>query len=134
MGSIATNKREVILYYNSETSLGKQAYGYVQASNKKILAIDISKTKITGMEWLEISEKLHIKLSKLINQEHHDFKKNYTTGISLNKEDWIKVLQKHPETLRCPILVNGKVFSLIETPSEIAKHLETEENPKNHLS
>ena len=127
MGSIATDKRQIILYYNSETSLGKQTYAYVQTSNKKILAVDISKTKITGMEWLEISERLNTILSKLVNQEHPDFTKNYTTGISLNKEDWIKVLQNHPETLRCPILANGKVFSLIETPSEVAELLESEE-------
>lgn len=128
MGTIATDKRKIILYYNSETSLGKQAYGFVQASNKKILAVDIYKTKVTGMQWLEISENLNTILSKLVNQEHPDFKNTYGSGISLDKEDWIKVLQNQPETMRCPILVNGKDFYLIETPSEIAKHLESEEN------
>jgi len=131
MGTIATNKRQIILYYHSETTLGKQAYAYLQASNKKILAVDISKTKITGMQWLEISENLNTILSKLVNQEHPDYRKNYTTGISLDKNDWIKVLQNHPETLRCPILANGKVFSLIESPSEISKLLESEEKHKD---
>lgn len=131
MGSIATNKREIILYYNSETSLGKQAYGFVQTSTKKILAIDISKTKLTGMEWLEIAEQLHTTISNLVNQDHPDFKHNYgDPGISLDEEDWIKVLQKHPETLRYPILVNGTVFSFVETPSDISKSLENEETSK----
>jgi arsenate reductase-like glutaredoxin family protein len=124
MGTIATDKREIILYYHSETSLGKQAYGFVQASNKKILAIDLDKTKVTGMQWLEISENLNTILSKLVNQEHPEFKTHYDSGISLDKEDWIKVLQNHPETLRCPILINGDNYYLIETPSEISKILE----------
>ncbi|MCX7547237.1 hypothetical protein OS188_04645 [Xanthomarina sp. F1114] len=130
MGTISTDKKKIILYYNSETPLGKQAYGFVQASSKKVLAVDISKTKITGTQWLEISENLHTILSKLVNQEHPDFKNNYGSGISLDKEDWIKVLQNKPKTLRCPILVNGKEFHLIETPSQITKHLESEENKK----
>lgn len=124
MGTIATDKRQLILYYHSETSLGKQAYAFAHASDKNILAIDISTTKITGTQWLEISENLNTILSKLVNQEHPDFKKYYKSGISLDKEDWIKVLQKHPDTLRCPILVDGKKFHLVETPSEISKYLE----------
>ncbi|MCX7550092.1 arsenate reductase family protein [Xanthomarina sp. F2636L] len=127
MGTIATDKRKIILYYHSENSLGKQAYGYLQASKKKILAIDISKTKVTGMQWLEISENLHTILSKLVNQDHPNFKDHYDSGITLDKEDWIKVLQNHPETLRCPILIDGNNYHLIETPSEISKHLEKED-------
>ncbi|GGG58414.1 arsenate reductase family protein [Bizionia arctica] len=126
MGTIATNQNQVILYYHSETSLGKQAYGFLQATNKKILAIDISKTKVTGMQWLEISENLNTILSKLVNQEHPNFKANFDSGINLDKEDWIKVIQNYPETLRCPILIDGDKYYLIEIPSEISKLLEKE--------
>ncbi|MGY0392836.1 arsenate reductase family protein [Bizionia sp. KMM 8389] len=127
MGTIATEKEKVILYYNSENSLGKQAYSYVNTSNRDVLAIDISKTKVTGTQWIEISEKLEKPLSNLINTEHPDFQKNYDTdNASLSEDDWIKILQNHPTSLRCPILVNGETFHLIETPSEISKYFDKE--------
>ncbi|WP_370098604.1 arsenate reductase family protein [Xanthomarina gelatinilytica] len=134
MGTIATDKKKLILYYHPETSIGKQAYAFALASNKKILAIDISKTKITGTQWLEISENLNTILSKLVNLEHPEFTNNYDSGLSLDKDDWIKVLQKHPETLRCPILVDGKNYHLIETPSKVSKLIEKEETAEDPRS
>ncbi|SFN74241.1 Arsenate reductase, glutaredoxin family [Bizionia echini] len=128
MGTIATDNGKVILYYNSENSLGQQAYAYVNASDRGILAIDISKTKVTGTQWAEIAANLNTNLSGLVNQEHPDFKNNYKTeDASLSNDDWIKVLQNHPSSLRCPILIDGKTFHFIETPSEISKYFDKEE-------
>ncbi|WP_231931321.1 MULTISPECIES: arsenate reductase family protein [Bizionia] len=128
MGTIATNNRKVILYYNSETSLGQQAYAYVNTTNRGILAIDISKTKVTGTQWAEIATNLNTTLGGLVNQEHPDFKNSYNTDkASLSEDDWIKILQNHPSSLRCPILVDGKNFHFIETPSEISKYFDKEE-------
>lgn len=127
MGTIATNKKKLTFYYHPESSIGKQAYVFALASNKKNLAINISKTKITGTQWLEISENLNIILSKLVNQEHPEFTKNYDSGLSLDKNNWIKVLQNHPETLRCPILVDGKNYHLIETPYKVINLFENVE-------
>ncbi|EGV44358.1 hypothetical protein BZARG_741 [Bizionia argentinensis JUB59] len=127
MGTIATDNEKVILYYNSENTIGKQAYAYVSTSNRDVLAIDTSKTKVTGMQWLEIASRLKTSLSGLVNQEHPDFQNNYKTeNASLSEEDWIKVLQNHPNSLRCPILVDGKNFHFIETPSEISKYFDKE--------
>lgn len=128
MGTIATDNGKVILYYNSADSLGKQAYAYVNSTNRGILAIDISKTKVTGTQWAEIATKLQTTISGLVNQEHPDFKNTYKTeNASLSEDDWIKVLQNHPSSLRCPILVDGKNFHFIETPSEISKYFDKEE-------
>jgi arsenate reductase-like glutaredoxin family protein len=70
----------------------------------------------------------------LVNQEHPEFTNNYDSGLSLDKDDWIKVLQKHPETLRCPILVDGKNYHLIETPSKVSKLIEKEETAEDPRS
>ncbi|TYB77099.1 arsenate reductase family protein [Bizionia myxarmorum] len=132
MGTIATDNGKVILYYNSEDSLGKQAYGFVNASNRGILAIDISKTKVTGTQWADIATHLNIPISGLVNQEHPDFSNKYNTeNASLSADDWIKVLQNEPNTLRCPILVDGKKFHFIETPSEISKFFDKEEKSED---
>ena len=51
MGVISTDENEIKLFFNSDSSIGKQIQAYVSASERKILTIDISKTKVTGTQW-----------------------------------------------------------------------------------
>ncbi|WP_452228787.1 MULTISPECIES: arsenate reductase family protein [unclassified Lacinutrix] len=113
------------LYYSSNSSLGKQTLAYVSASKKEILAIDLSKTKLTGTQWIEIAEALDTTLSSLVNQNHPDFTKNYgEKEIHLSNEDWIKVLHKNPEVLKGSIVMVNHSFYLLETPTDFIKYFE----------
>jgi len=127
MSSIATNKNQVTLYYNSKTSLGKQTLSYVESSEKPLKTIDISKTKVTGTQWSTIADKLNTTIDKLINTAHPDFKNEYDTKPSLSQQDWIKVLIASPQVLKCSILISEKNYYLVETPSMILKLLNVEE-------
>ena len=127
MGVISKDNRQIKLYYNSETTLGKQTIAYINASKKKILTIDISKTKITGSQWLEIVEKLNMHISELVNQKHPNFVKIYgDKEVSLTEEDWLKLIEKYPIVVAYPIVLNGKHFLQIKTPSDFAKYLDLE--------
>lgn len=124
MGVISKDNRQIKLYYNSQSSLGKQTRAYIEASGRKILTIDISKTKVTGTQWLEITDKLNIKISELVNQKHPDFVKIYgDKELALEQEDWLKLIEKHPIIINYPIVINGKEFLQIKSPSQFAKHL-----------
>lgn len=123
MGTISTNKNMITLYYNSQTALGKQTYPYVKAADKKVLAIDISKTKVTGTQWATIAENLKVSIGDLINNEHPDFTKNYETSAHFDSEDWIKVLNANPDTLKCPIIIVGESYYLLKTPSDFVKYM-----------
>jgi len=125
MGIISKHKNMIKLYYSSNSSLGKQTLAYVSASKKEILAIDLSKTKLTGTQWMEVAEALDTTLSSLVNQNHPDFTKIYSEKeIQLSNEDWIKVLHKNPEVLKGSILMVNNSFYLLETPIDFIKHLE----------
>lgn len=127
MGVISKNNRQIKLYYNSKTALGKQTIAYVNASEKKILTIDISKTKVTGTQWLEIVNKLNIDISELVNQNHPDFVKIYgDKEVDLSEDDWLKLIEKKPIVVTYPIVINGKQFLQIKTPSDFAKYLDQE--------
>lgn len=134
MGSIATNKNQVTLYYNSNNSIGKQSLAYLNSSLRSINSIDISKTKVTGKQWLEITSNLNVSLTDLVNQTHPDFKSEYENVNDLSREDWIKILQNKPQVLSYPILIVNKSYHLIETPSKIAKLLESEEKSQDARS
>lgn len=124
MGIIASNDNEIKLYYSGNTSLGKQTYAYVSASVKKVLGIDVSKTKVTGSQWAEIATGLNISVGELINTEHPDFIKSYgEEKIDLAARDWLRVLNKHPETLAYPVMILGDAFHVLKTPSEFMKYM-----------
>ncbi|MFD2290000.1 arsenate reductase family protein [Mariniflexile gromovii] len=121
---IATNNNEIKLYYSSETSIGKQTYAYVVSSEKKVLGVDISKTKVPGSHWVEIADGLNIEIQKLINMEHPDFIKQYGDKcIDLDQHDWLRILEKHPETLAFPVVIMEGKFIAIHSPSDFAKYL-----------
>ena len=127
MGVIATNNRELNLYYNDNSSIGMQTLAFVQASKKKVLAVDLSKTKVTGTQWAELADLLGISIKDLINTEHPDFIKLYGKDNDLEgDDDWIKVLQKNPSVVTQPILVNGNKAMQVNTPSDIMVFLDAE--------
>ncbi len=126
MGVISTDKNKITLIYNSEETLGKQTYGYVSASKKDILAIDTSKTQITGTQWLEIAEKLGLDISDLVQKEYPNYQGLYDPKTSLKTEDWLKLIKKNPKIIRRPILILGEQFYQIENPSDFVKYIEAD--------
>ena len=60
MGVIATNKNQNILIYSSDNSIGKQAIAYLEDSKNKVFTIDVTKTKVSGTQWLEIFQNLKL--------------------------------------------------------------------------
>lgn len=124
MGVISKDNKKITLYYHSATRLGKQTLGYVEASKRKLLPVDISKTKVTGTQWAEIADNLNMEVSDLIDREHPDFVKKYgAEPIDLDQHDWMKILEKNPEVLTYPIVVNGNEYLQIRNPSDFAKYL-----------
>lgn len=124
MGVISTNQNEVKLYFHSGSSIGKQIEAYVSASERKVLTIDISKTKVTGTQWTELAAGLGIEISDLINKEHPDFVQNYGEHVDLEAEDWLKVLDKHPEVLSTPVAIIGNRYVQLNSPSDFIKYFE----------
>ncbi len=124
MGVISEDDNKITLYYHSGTNIGKQTLGYVEASKRKLLVVDISKTKVTGTQWAEIADNLGIRISDLIDQDHPEFVKNYgSEHIDLDQQDWMKILEKTPEVLINPIVVNGNEYLQIKNPSDFATYL-----------
>lgn len=125
MGVISENNRKITLYYNAKATIGKQTFAYVSVSKKEILAIDISKTKVTGTQWLQLAEKLNVTMADLVETAHPDFVKHYgSEAVDFNDEDWIKIIQQHPEVVQYPIVINGETYVQIKNPSDFVKFIE----------
>lgn len=125
MGVIAKSNREITLYYNSESQIGKQGYAYAQSSDKKVRGIDISKTKVTGTQWSELAENLHIPIKDLIDTEHPDFIKEYgEEPVSMEDHDWLKIIQHSPKLVTYPIVIMGEEYHQLTSGADLKKYLE----------
>lgn len=123
MSVISTNKNTNKLFFNSQSSLGKQVLGYLQASDHELLPIDILQTKVTGTQWKELADGLHKSIGELVDKQHPTFTENYDEDLDLDENDWIKILNKHPEVLAYPILIFGEKYLQIKNPSDIVELL-----------
>lgn len=124
MTLISTHKNMIKIYYSSESSIGKQTYGYDNASFKDLLAIDVIKTNVTGTQWKELAEKLGVSIGDLVDQNHPAFTKTYNTDTNLDEVGWIKILNNNPEVLNFPIVILGNAYYQIKNPSDIEKYLD----------
>src|SRR5690606_21035910 len=127
MGVIAKNKNEIRFYYSSESSVGKQVLGFIHSSDKKVLDIDISKTKVTGTQWAEIARGLDKEIRELIDTSHPDFIHHYGRDVQMDDgHDWLKILENTPSVLQRPIIVNGDRYIQIFAPPDVKKFLDEE--------
>lgn len=116
--------KQITVYYNSESSVGKQARAFIQAFDKEVLEIDVLKSKVTGTQWIEITDKLGISVKNLINTKHSKFLKEYGEGpMNFSEEDWIKILQKNPELLYGTVTIMGQNIYHYINPSDFIKHM-----------
>ena len=125
MGVIAMDKKQITLYYSSKNSLGKQLNAYVESSAKKHLTIDISKTNVTGTQWVELADGLGKNISDLVNIEHPDFKTAYgEEDINLDDNGWLKVLDNNPSLLNNAVIIIGKEFIELKSASDFKQYME----------
>ncbi|MCM5663309.1 arsenate reductase family protein [Galbibacter mesophilus] len=121
MSILATNDRQITFIFNPSTKLGRECQAYVASSDAKILAIDLTKTKIADTEWVEIAERLGRTVPELIPTDHPAFTNTYGENVKLDDDDALKVLNKNPETLVYPIAIRGEKAVMAHSFSDILK-------------
>lgn len=108
MGALARSDREIILFYDSQSELGKKCRAQAESSGLSVKIVDLLNEKVTGTEWLEIAELLGKNVQDLIDQEHPIFKELYgDEKVEVDENGAIAILEKHPETLVFPIAIRG---------------------------
>lgn len=118
MSLFSDNKNQVTCIYNGSNDIHKQTYAYINASRKKLLALDISKTNITGSQWAEIAQRLGKDIFELIN-----FNSINESRDSISKEDGIKILCRNPEALLGTIILNNDIARQITNPSKVMEFI-----------
>ena len=123
-GILARDENQLILIYNSNTQMGKEARGYVDNSEDPLLAIDIAKTNLGDTVWVDIAAGVGCPLSELLSPEHPEAPdvedEEYST------DDWLKILNNSPDIFQKPIIIKGDRFRQLSTPSEALQFIEVD--------
>jgi arsenate reductase-like glutaredoxin family protein len=124
MSIISTHPNMNKIYYSSESSISKQTLAYLNASFKELLAIDVTKTNVTGTQWKDLAEHLDMNISDFVDKDVFNFSAYKGADTELSETDWIKVLNNNPEVLTRPIIIIGTDYHLIKNPSDVDKLLD----------
>ncbi|WP_290253579.1 arsenate reductase family protein [Aequorivita aurantiaca] len=124
MGVIARNENQLTLIYSSNTRVGKRAYAYLNGLDKKFLDIDISKTKVSDTQWVEIADALGVKVGDLVDKKEVELAIDSTTEFGTN--DWLKIIQNNDKVIQFPIVIKGKITRQITSSTDLLEYYEVD--------
>lgn len=117
--SIATNERQLVLVYNSAIKNHREILAYAVSTGKQVHSIDLSKATIAATAWAEIADLLKWEVTNFIKADHATFIEKYGKDHNVNNDDAIRFLQKDPEMLIFPIIIQGERAKEVKIYSEV---------------
>ena len=114
------------IYYGNDDYKDPQIEARAKAENVKVLPIDVTKTKLTGTQILQMAEKLNVDVSEMVNKNVKDYD-SIVTGKSYDKEGWLNILLENPILIR-PMAERGKRMVFLDTAFDIRKIAKNDQN------
>lgn len=127
--TLATDNKELIVIYTSESSIAKQTLGYVKSSESALNLRNISDSGLTGTQWSEVADLLGRSIDKMVAKNHPDVAP-LLNNATLSDTDWIHFIQHNPVAIQRPILIQGTKAVQIKTPSEAMRFIEEVDAPE----
>ena len=111
---------ELFLFYNPQTTVGRQTKALAVDICSHINEIDSVREKLSAMYWKEIVGMLGIQPDDLLDHSHEDYKakvqdKEYTMS------GWLDVLSHYPHLVKAPIAIYHGKAALCLTPTDIMR-------------
>lgn len=113
-----SNSRELLLYYNSESSSDRKTLAYAKSAIPYLKSYNHSKASCTTTNWKMILDALALHPKDLLNKAHPDYKSTIK-GREFTNEGWLNVLSRNPQLIKAPIAIKGKNARLCLTPTDI---------------
>ncbi|WP_179334953.1 arsenate reductase family protein [Winogradskyella costae] len=131
MGVISRDKKQINCIYASDSDFGKQLEGYLKASGKDILMININETMPTPTQWQELSTDLNIGIDNFL-----DFSKikNIDNDSKFDANDYVTILENNPKAFQGAIIINGEKTTHITTVTEVLKYFDVDSADIKHTS
>lgn len=121
MGIFSEDEREITCVYNGENYTDQQTLAYLKASEKSLLDIDITKTKVTGTQWADLASRLNKSINNLLNEQEVEGDLS-----AFNENDCITLLREEPKVLNGAIVFTADKAKQVKNPSTVLEFIETD--------
>ncbi len=111
---------ELFIYFDPETSTGKQSRAYARSISNNVNEVNFHKTKLTTTLWKEIVNMLGLRPKDLLDKSHWEYQRRIA-GNAFTMSGWLEVLQRNPAMLKGPIVIYKKKAILLKKPTDILK-------------
>lgn len=113
-----TNRREILIYYNSESSADRKTVAYAQSVLRHVKTYTFQKSPANNTKWCKILAALGVHPKDLMNKAHPYYQANIR-GREFQDEDWYNVLRLNPDLIKAPIAIRGHKAVLCLNPKDI---------------
>ncbi|MEO1051839.1 MAG: ArsC/Spx/MgsR family protein [Bacteroidota bacterium] len=114
------HQNELFLYYDPETTRGKQTRAYACSVCGHLNDVNYQKTKLTTTLWKELVNMLGRKPKDLLDKSNPKYQQK-VAGNTFTMTGWLEVLANNPDMLKAPIAIYNKKAVFCEKPSDILR-------------
>lgn len=115
-----TNHREIFLYYNPDSSIGKKTMAVALSMTPHVNDQDYRKIKYSTTLWRDLLDKLQLRPKDLMNRAH-PYYQEHIRGRDFDDDGWLNILIRSPEIIKAPIAMRGDRAILVNTPTDLLK-------------
>ena len=115
-----TNHREILIYYNPDSSNDKKTVAHAQGLVSHVRTYSFEKAPSNGTSWRQIIRSLNLHPKDLMNKAHPYYQENIR-GREFDDEDWLNVIKYNPGILRAPIAIRGQKAILCTSATDVYK-------------
>ena len=115
-----SHPREILLYYNPESSSDKKTLAYANSMSKHVRSFSHANNRSTTTAWKVMLQSMGLHPKKLFNKALPEYQSKLR-GKEFDHEGWLRVLQNNPHLIKSPIAIKGKKTIFVKTPTDIFK-------------
>ena len=120
-----TNQREILIYYNPNSSNDKKTVAHAQGLVPHVRTYSFDQAPSNGTSWRQIMSSLDLHPKELMNKAHPYYQEKIR-GCEFNDEDWLNVIRHNSQVLKAPIAIRGNKAILCTSATEIYKLAEAD--------
>jgi arsenate reductase-like glutaredoxin family protein len=118
---ISKDNKQINLYYHPNHRLAKKCIAIANANKAKVLAIDISRTRVSQTDWSEIARLLDISVVELVDLEHDFILSKFGKTPDVDEFSALKLIQNNPEVVKAPVALRKEKVVVANTARDILK-------------
>jgi len=115
-----TNPREILIYYNPESTSDRKTVAYARSITKHVKTYSHQDAQVTATGWKSLLHKMDVEPKQLFNKALPEYQSSLK-GKELDEEGWLQVIRHNTHLFRSPIAVRGNKAVLCERPTDIYK-------------